>query len=174
MSGDFEEAGAKPHFLGHRERLRERFMAAGPDALLDYELLELVLFRALPRQDTKPLAKLLIDKFGSFAEVLGAKPERLKEHKGVGDAVVTEIKLIEAASLRLIRGSVIKRPGLIRFVIGPPIDPNGRPPKQTNLLVQQWIEAKMAEICPKPAANDHDPARCSHVRRATGGRYADT
>jgi DNA repair protein RadC len=112
MSGDFEEAGAKPHFLGHRERLRERFMTAGPDALLDYELLELVLFRALPRQDTKPLAKLLIDKFGSFAEVLGAKPERLKEHKGVGDAVVTEIKLIEAASLRLIRGSVIKRPVL--------------------------------------------------------------
>jgi DNA repair protein RadC len=112
MSEEFYEAGAKPHFLGHRERLRERFMTAGQEALLDYELLELVLFRALPRQDTKPLAKQLIEKFGSFAEVLGAKPERLKEIKGVGDAVVVEVKLIEAASLRLIRGSVMNRPVL--------------------------------------------------------------
>lgn len=112
MSEEFYEAGAKPHFLGHRERLRERFMLAGQEALLDYELLELVLFRALPRQDTKPLAKQLIEKFGSFAEVLGAKPERLKEIKGVGDAVVVEVKLIEAASLRLIRGSVMNRPVL--------------------------------------------------------------
>ncbi|HYM99030.1 MAG TPA: DNA repair protein RadC [Aestuariivirgaceae bacterium] len=112
MSEEFEEAGTKPHFLGHRERLRERFIIAGPEALLDYELLELVLFRALPRHDTKPLAKQLIEKFGSFAEVIGAKPERLKEIKGVGDAVVVEVKLIEAASLRLIRGSVMNRPVL--------------------------------------------------------------
>jgi DNA repair protein RadC len=112
MSEEFEETGTKPHFLGHRERLRERFIVAGPEALLDYELLELVLFRALPRQDTKPLAKQLIEKFGSFAEVVGAKPERLKEVKGVGDAVVVEVKLIEAASLRLIRGSVMNKPVL--------------------------------------------------------------
>jgi DNA repair protein RadC len=112
MEEEFDEADTKPHFLGHRERLRERFMTAGSEALLDYELLELVLFRALPRQDTKPLAKQLIEKFGSFAEVLGAKPERLKEVKGVGEAVVTELKLIEAASLRLLRGSVMNRPVL--------------------------------------------------------------
>jgi DNA repair protein RadC len=112
MEGEFDETGEKPHFLGHRERLRLRFMTAGTEALLDYELLELVLFRALPRQDTKPLAKQLIDKFGSFAEVLGAKPERLKEIRGVGDAVVIELKLIEAASLRLLRSSVINRPVL--------------------------------------------------------------
>jgi DNA repair protein RadC len=112
MAGEFDEAGEKPHFLGHRGRLRLRFMTAGAEALLDYELLELVLFRALPRQDTKPLAKQLIDKFGSFAEVLGAKPERLKEIRGVGDAVVIELKLIEAASLRLLRSSVINRPVL--------------------------------------------------------------
>lgn len=111
MTGEFDE-GEKPHFLGHRERLRSRFMTAGAEALLDYELLELALFRALPRQDTKPLAKQLIDKFGSFAEVLAADPERLKEIKGVGDAVVTELKIIEAASLRLLRSSVIKRPVL--------------------------------------------------------------
>jgi DNA repair protein RadC len=112
MAVEFDEAGEKPHFLGHRERLRLRFMTAGTEALLDYELLELVLFRALPRQDTKPLAKQLIDKFGSFAEVLSAKPERLKEIRGVGDAVVIELKLIEAASLRLLRSSVINRPVL--------------------------------------------------------------
>jgi DNA repair protein RadC len=112
MAGGFEDAADKPHFLGHRERLRTRFMTAGPDALLDYELLELVLFRALSRQDTKPLAKQLIGKFGSFAEVIGAAPERLKEIKGVGDAIVTEIKLIEAASLRSLRAGVINRPVL--------------------------------------------------------------
>lgn len=66
MPGEFEEADGRPHFIGHRERLRERFRTAGHEALHDYELLELVLFRALPRQDTKPLAKKLIEKFGSF------------------------------------------------------------------------------------------------------------
>jgi DNA repair protein RadC len=110
MAGEFEDAEAKPHFLGHRERLRRRFMNGGADALLDYELLELVLFRALPRQDTKPLAKQLIDKFGSFSQVLAATAERLKEIKGVGDAVVVELKLIEAASLRLLRGNIMNRP----------------------------------------------------------------
>jgi DNA repair protein RadC len=109
MTEEFDDAD-RPHFYGHRERLRERFMTAGAEALLDYELLELVLFRALPRQDTKPLAKQLIEKFGSFAEVLSSKPERLKELKGVGDAVVTELKLIEAAALRFLRGGVMKRP----------------------------------------------------------------
>ena len=110
MAGGFEDAEAKPHFLGHRERLRRRFMNGGADALLDYELLELVLFRALPRQDTKPLAKQLIEKFGSFSQVLAATAERLKEIKGVGDAVVVELKLVEAASLRLLRGNIMNRP----------------------------------------------------------------
>jgi DNA repair protein RadC len=110
MAGGFEDAETKPHFLGHRERLRRRFMNGGADALLDYELLELVLFRALPRQDTKPLAKQLIDKFGSFSQVVAATAERLKEIKGVGDAVVVELKLVEAASLRLLRGNIMNRP----------------------------------------------------------------
>jgi len=110
MAGGFEDAETKPHFLGHRERLRRRFMNGGADALLDYELLELVLFRALPRQDTKPLAKQLIEKFGSFSQVVAATAERLKEIKGVGDAVVVELKLVEAASLRLLRGNIMNRP----------------------------------------------------------------
>jgi len=67
----FKDAG-KPHYLGHRERLRRRFREAGPDALPDYELLELILFRAAPRRDTKPLAKALVARFGTFAEAVNA------------------------------------------------------------------------------------------------------
>lgn len=112
MAGAFEDRHAKPHYAGHRERLRERFMSAGAEALLDYELLELVLFRALPRQDTKPLAKALIERFKTFAEVINAPPHLLKEVKGVGDSVVTELKLIVAASERLMRGGIMDRPVL--------------------------------------------------------------
>ena len=76
-------AAATPHYHGHRERLRERFREAGADALSDYELLEAVLFRALPRRDAKPLAKTLIATFGSFAEVIAAPRARLAEVKGI-------------------------------------------------------------------------------------------
>ena len=110
MSKGFGEAPIKPHFIGHRERLRERFREAGPEALPDYELLEMVLFRAISRGDTKPLAKALIAKFGSFAEVISATPERLKEVAGVGEAIVTELKLVRAAALRLMKGGIINRP----------------------------------------------------------------
>ena len=113
MSG-FEDAGNKPlpHFLGHRERLKERFREAGSEAMPDYELLEMLLFRAIKRGDTKPLAKQLLARFGTFAEVLSAPPERLMEVKGVGEAVATEIKLVHAAAMRLMRGQVINRPVL--------------------------------------------------------------
>jgi DNA repair protein RadC len=110
MSRGFGDAPVKPHFLGHRERLRERFREAGPESLPDYELLEMVLFRAVKRGDTKPLAKTLIAKFGSFAEVISAAPERLMEVDGVGEATTTELKLIGAAALRLMRGGIINRP----------------------------------------------------------------
>jgi DNA repair protein RadC len=103
-------AEAPPHFYGHRERLRDRFRDAGPDALTDYELLELLLFRALPRRDVKPLAKALIAKFGSFAEVLSAPPTRLNEVKGLGEAAITELKAVEAAAHRLAHGQVSRRP----------------------------------------------------------------
>jgi len=101
-----------PHYLGHRERLRERFLAGGLDAMPDYELLELVLFAAVPRRDTKPLAKDLIEKFGSFAEVIAAPRERLIELEGVSDAVATQLKIVEAAALRLSRTKLIGRPAL--------------------------------------------------------------
>ena len=78
----------------------------------DYELLELVLFRALPRRDTKELAKQLIARFGSFAEVVNAPDQRLKEVDGVGDSVITELRLVRAAALRLMRSNIMKRPAL--------------------------------------------------------------
>ncbi|MBV8564900.1 MAG: DNA repair protein RadC [Methylobacteriaceae bacterium] len=105
-SKDTEE----PHYLGHRERLRDRFRSSDPDALPDYELLELILFRAMPRRDTKPIAKALIARFGSFAEALAAPAERLKEVAGVGDSVVTDLKIVEAAARRLTKGAVKQRP----------------------------------------------------------------
>ena len=108
----FKDAAAKPHYLGHRERLRRRFRDAGADALPDYELLELILFRAVPRRDTKPLAKAILAQFGTFAEALNAPEERLKEVPGLGEAAITEIKLVRAAALRLVRGEVLERPVL--------------------------------------------------------------
>jgi len=100
----------KPHFHGHRDRLRGRFRALGPDGLADYELLELILFRALPRRDTKPLAKALIDAFGSFPEVIQAPENRLLEVPGVGEGVVGELKLVRAAALAMLRGDIGQRP----------------------------------------------------------------
>ena len=100
---------ASPHYHGHRERLRDRFREAGADALSDYELLELLLFRALPRRDVKPLAKSLLEKFGSFAEVIAAPEARLAEVKGLGDAAIVELKIVQAASSRMLRGEVKRR-----------------------------------------------------------------
>ena len=104
----FKDAG-KPHYLGHRERLRRRFREGGADALPDYELLELILFRAAPRRDTKPIAKALIARFGTFAEAMNAPEELLREVPGIGEAAVTELKLVRAAALRLMRGEVLER-----------------------------------------------------------------
>lgn len=105
-------AEAAPHFHGHRERLRTRFREAGAAALADYELLELVLFRAIPRRDVKPIAKALVDRFGSFAEVVAAPAGLLEEVAGVTASVVTELKIVEAAAHRIARGQVKRRPVL--------------------------------------------------------------
>ncbi|HEY7230311.1 MAG TPA: DNA repair protein RadC [Pseudolabrys sp.] len=100
------------HFHGHRERLRARLRDAGAEALSDYELLELVLFRAIPRRDVKPLAKILIATFGSFPEVISASNARLAEVAGMGAAAITELKIVHASATRLARGQVRKRPVL--------------------------------------------------------------
>jgi DNA repair protein RadC len=107
-TGNDEPSGlaeAPPHYLGHRDRLRERFLAGGSSALADYELLELLLFRAIPRRDVKPLAKDLIKTFGSFAEVVAAPAERLSD-AGLGKAAIAELKIVEAAAQAFARGQV--------------------------------------------------------------------
>ena len=115
--GDEDEALSAPlpaklpsYIADHRKRLRSRFMDGGATAMPDYELLELVLFRAIPRQDVKPLARLLLDTFGDFNRVISATPARLQMVNGVGDAVILELKLIEASAQRLMRARVMNRP----------------------------------------------------------------
>ena len=106
------EATPQSRHGGHRDRLRARFLKGGADAMPDYELLELTLFAAVPRKDTKPLAKALLARFGSFAEVIAAPRARLMELAGVGEAVATHLKIVEAAAQRLAQTKVIKRPAL--------------------------------------------------------------
>lgn len=127
MSG--EEQGSKPgrsagqgsffeapqpidHRAGHRQRLRERFRDGGADAVPDYELLEMILFRVYPRGDTKPVAKRLLAVFGSFAEVINAPAPRLLEIEGVGQRAVDELKLVKAAAARLLRREIAAKPAL--------------------------------------------------------------
>ncbi len=108
MTSTGDEQDAPPHYHGHRERLRSRLREAGAAALADYELLELVLFRAIPRRDVKPLAKALIERFGSFAETIAAQPQRLAQ-AGMSDGAIAEFKLIEAAAQRFAKGIAKKR-----------------------------------------------------------------
>ncbi len=103
-------AGRLPSYIrDHRERLRRRFREGGAGALPDYEMLELVLFRAIPRRDVKPLAHALLKQFGDFNGVLSAAPARLAQVDGVGEAVITELKIVEAAAHRLARARVLQR-----------------------------------------------------------------
>lgn len=98
----------KPHFYGHRDRLRQRF-ADGPDALPDYELLELILFQLLPRRDVKPLAKQMLARFGSFAETIAAPVEQLQDFTGMGEASALALKTIHAAAKRMTQQQIINR-----------------------------------------------------------------
>ena len=97
----------KPHYLGHRQRLRERFTATSGDGMPDYEILELLLAQAIPRADVKPIAKDLLETFGSLGEVLSAAPERLRAIKGVGDAAAVTLNVVRAAGLRVVRQQVM-------------------------------------------------------------------
>jgi DNA repair protein RadC len=105
-----EPPAETPHYHGHRQRLRERFVTAGPAALADYELLELLLFPALPRADVKPLAKTLLDRFGGFAGVINAELVELQTVPGLGETSAIALKAIQAAIQRVLRAEVIERP----------------------------------------------------------------
>jgi DNA repair protein RadC len=96
----------KPHHAGHRDRLRQRFREAGPGSLAEYELLELLLFRSIPRADTKARAKALLKRFGSLAEVLGASEHLLREVEDIGEAAALDLKIVAAAAQRMARGEI--------------------------------------------------------------------
>ena len=110
--GNGADKPEKPHYAGHRERLRQRFLTAGPDSLADYELLELLLFAALPRRDVKPLAKQLLEQFGGFGGVLNAEPAQLERRAGLSQASIAALRVVGAAAARMLREQVMARPVL--------------------------------------------------------------
>jgi DNA repair protein RadC len=105
-------AADEPHYHGHRERLRKRLLEAGPGTLPDYEVLEVLLFAASTRGDTKPLAKSLIEKFGSLGAVMSAPVDALRQIKGIGDAGAAQIAVVREAALRLLRAEAKEQPVL--------------------------------------------------------------
>ncbi|WP_417839774.1 RadC family protein [Tritonibacter scottomollicae] len=117
LFGDNDEApatsvpqGRLPSYIkDHRARLRARFMSGGADAMPDYELLELILFRSIPRKDVKPLARALLDQFGDFNRVVSASPGRLSKMSGIGDAVICDLKVIQSAAQRMSRARIMQR-----------------------------------------------------------------
>ncbi len=104
-----KETQDKPHYLGHRQRLRDRFMATSGDGMPDYEILELLLSQAIPRADVKPIAKALLERFGSLGEVLSPAPEKLCTVKGIGEAAAVALKVVQAAGLRLSRQQIMNK-----------------------------------------------------------------
>ncbi len=111
MSDDSgKDAKEKPHYLGHRHRLREKLLKNGPDSLADYELLELLLAQAIPRVDVKPLAKTLIKQFGGFAGVIAADPAALGRIKGMGEGAIAGLKTVRAAALLMTKQELIDKP----------------------------------------------------------------
>ena len=102
----------KPHYHDHRERLRDKFTRRGAEAFEDYELLELILFQALPRIDTKPIAKALLEEFGTLAEVVAAPPEKLTRIKGIGPGAAQHLKILQQVAIRIGQSSILNRPVL--------------------------------------------------------------
>jgi DNA repair protein RadC len=154
-------AGRLPSYIrDHRRRLRERFMAGGPEAMPDYELLELVLFGAVPRQDMKPLARRLLEVFGDFNGVLSAPPARLAAVEGAGEAVVCALKVVEAAAHRLARARVLGRPVLSSWDALVSYCHTAMSHRETEQFRVLYLDRKNVLIADEPQASgtvDHVP-----------------
>ena len=112
MAKEKQQKTADKHYKGHRDRLRQKFINGGAEALQDYEMLELIMFRAIPRRDVKPMAKDLIKKFGDLSGVLSADRDLLLEVKGISENVVTELKIVESAAKKVGQSRIIRRQAL--------------------------------------------------------------
>lgn len=114
MSENKQKTDTQPHYVGHRGRLRERFLkgitSGATDGIADYEILEMLLFTSKPRGDVKPLAKMLIGEFGSLAKVISASVEDLSKINGVGDTAIASLKIIQEAALRLLKAEIEDKP----------------------------------------------------------------
>jgi len=110
MKAEVKKEESKPHYHGHRDRLRTRFLQGGADALPDYELLELVLFMAIPRRDVKPLAKQLLAQFSNLAGVLNATVPELEKIDGLSENTITALKAIQAAAFRMMKQEIMQKP----------------------------------------------------------------
>ncbi len=155
-----------PGYLGHRARLRQRLVHGGPDALVDHELLEMVLFLALPRRDTKALAEALMRRFGSFAEAVAAPPACLDAVPGLGEAGVAALKAVAAAVVRLGRPVSAERPLLgSRDRVAAHLAAAGAgPPERPRVLFLDADDRLIADEAQPPGG----PPRCERelVRRA--------
>lgn len=156
----------KPHYLGHRERLRERFLQGGPDALVDYELLELVLFLAIPRGDVKPIAKDLLKKFGGLPTILAASPDELTQVSGIGESAALALKSMQAIALRMLKQEVIGKPilGSWRQVLD--YCQAAMAHEKTEQVRLMFVDAKnqlIAEEVQKAGTVDHTPIYAREV-----------
>ncbi|HBS21343.1 MAG: DNA repair protein RadC [Thalassospira sp.] len=150
----------KPHYHGHRQRLRERFLKGGANALADYELLELLLCMAMPRGDVKPLAKSLITQFGSFANVLAARPEDLQKAKGLGDAGIAAIKVAEASAQYLARERAMELPVIAsweQLIDYCRVRLGHRKTEELHLLFLDRKNRLIADECHQTGTVDHTP-----------------
>ena len=160
MSEDSDARDDAPHYRGHRQRLKDRFLQGGADALPDYELLELILFLAIPQKDVKPLAKTLLARFGGFAGVLTASPDALTTVEGVKDNTATALKIIQAAAQRLAREEVIDRPVLTswdKLLDYCRITLAHRPTEQFHLLFLDKKNVLIADEAQQKGTVDHTP-----------------
>ncbi len=157
-----------PHHVGHRERLRQRFVAGGPDAVADYEILELLLFAALPRRDVKPLAKTLIGTFGSLGAVLSADAAALERRGKLGPAAVATLKTVSAAAERMLRERVMARPVISNWqalldYLG--LAMGHLPHEQFRLLFLDRKNALIADEVQQRGTVDHAPVYPREVAR---------
>lgn len=157
---DRKATTARPHYHGHRQRLRERFLATGGEGMPDYEMLELLLALAIPRRDVKPLAKALLDRFGTFAGTIAAGREQLESVKGMGDGAVAALKLAQASALRLLRQRVLHRDaisswdGLIEYCTAAMAH---EPVEQLRLLFLDRKNVLIADEVQQRGTIDHTP-----------------